>query len=73
MKEAAKLGFEAAVAPAGGGSDDTAGLRVERVPHIADVVARIAALPGGRQTEAVRSAKTGPVRVRQPAASDQFA
>jgi len=49
MKEAAKLGFEAAVAP-GGGSDESAGLRVERVTHIADVVARIAALPGGRDT-----------------------
>jgi DNA repair protein RadA/Sms len=49
MKEAAKLGFEAAVAP-GTGSDDSAGLKVERSTHIADVVARIAALPGGRET-----------------------
>ena len=69
MKEAAKLGFEAAVAPAGGGSDDTAGLRVERVPHIADVVAQIAALPGGRHPEARRTAKAGDGRVRQTAAA----
>ena len=50
MKEAAKLGFEAAVAPPGSG-DESAGLRVERADHIADVVARIAALPGGRAAQ----------------------
>jgi hypothetical protein len=50
MKEAAKLGFGAAVAPPGG-NDETAGLRIERTDHIADVVARIAALPGGRAGE----------------------
>ena len=50
MKEAAKLGFGAAVAPPGG-NDETAGLRIERTDHIADVVARIAALPGGRSGE----------------------
>jgi DNA repair protein RadA/Sms len=50
MKEAAKLGFGSAVAPPGG-NDETAGLSVERTDHIADVVARIAALPGGRGGE----------------------
>ena len=48
MKEAAKLGFGAAVAPATA-AEDPAGLRVERAAHIADVVSRVAALPGGRR------------------------
>ncbi len=47
MKEAAKLGFGLAIAPAGSG-DDPAGLRVERASHIADVVARIASIEGGK-------------------------
>ncbi len=60
MKEAAKLGFGAAVTPPGG-TDDAAGLDVQRSEHIADVVARIAALPGGRNTE--RRADPEPRRV----------
>ena len=66
MKEAAKLGFEAAVAP-GGGSDESAGLRVERANHIADVVARIAALPGGRDTRTrdTKGAQRGRAAPRQ--------
>ena len=48
MKEAAKLGFGAAIAPAGAGDDPApAPLRVERAGHVADVVARIAAIEGG--------------------------
>ena len=48
MKEAAKLGFGTAVAPATA-AEDPAGLRVDRTAHIADVVSRVAALPGGRR------------------------
>ena len=73
MKEAAKLGFAAAVAPPGG-SDEAAGLRVERTDHIADVVARIATLPGGRKAErrADDERRPGPPRrAAQPAADDE--
>ena len=45
LKEAAKLGFGAAVVPAAG-SEEAAGLRIDRAGHIADVVARVAALEG---------------------------
>ena len=48
MKEAAKLGFGTAVAPAIGGDDPApAALKVERAAHVADVVAKIAAIEGG--------------------------
>ncbi len=51
LKEAAKLGFAAAVAPIPpGGGEDGAGLRIDRAGHVADLVATIAAgpaAPGG--------------------------
>ncbi len=44
LREAAKLGFEAAVAPSGGADfGDAGGLTVKRVGHVAELVADIAA------------------------------
>ena len=68
MKEAKKLGFGTAIAPPGG-TDDANGLVVERAGHIADVVARIAALAGGRVAE--RRSKGGRGSdARRPAFAD---
>ncbi len=70
LKEAAKLGFGAAVAPATG-NDDSAGLRVVKAGHVADVVARVAALEGGEDRPSGRSspqrASSGSRRARSEA------
>ncbi len=64
MKEAAKLGFGSVTAPASA-NEDAAGLRVDQAGHIADVVARVAAIEGGEGGARNRSSDEEPARGRR--------
>ena len=51
LREAAKLGFGAAILPAGGADGEDAALKLKRVGHVADLVAEIASRAPRRKTD----------------------